>query len=180
MAQAVCCFYPLVFRYLTTPMAFPQHFKKPPIFPSEEVNRIRSCWNPRLPFSCCTSPLLGAGAIISFPGSCPSQPCGLATWQCYCLGPVRPSPERVTAVKMASNLLFMNGWLTIYDGQNSGLGSPSTVTGQMLFVTWESHLIVPISLKIMNPFSSILLSICQVRHNTGGWAFKKSGPSVLS
>lgn len=61
MAQAVCCFYPLVFRYLTTPMAFPQHFKKPPIFPSEEVNRIRSCWNPRLPFSCCTSPLLGAG-----------------------------------------------------------------------------------------------------------------------
>lgn len=43
LAQAVFCFYPLVFRYLTTPMAFPQHFKKLPIFPSEDANRNRSC-----------------------------------------------------------------------------------------------------------------------------------------
>ena len=52
-------FNPPVFRYLTTPLALPEHFKKPPIFPSDEANHFKSRRSRRRPFSGCAGAWLG-------------------------------------------------------------------------------------------------------------------------
>lgn len=125
-------------------MAFPEHFKKPPIFPSEEANRIRSRRKPRRPFSGRTGPWLGScnrlSGLMSLPALWPGLACELTP------GLWRHPTERGTAVRVACNLLLINGCLTVCDEQNSGPGSPRMVTVLMLLlVTRESHLIAPVS-----------------------------------
>ena len=60
-------------------MACLEHFKKPPIFPSEEANRIRSRRNPRRPFSGRAGPWLGScnqlSGLMSLPALWPGLAC---------------------------------------------------------------------------------------------------------
>lgn len=135
----------LVFRYVTTPMAFPQHFKKPPIFPSEEANRITSCWNPRLPFSCRASPLLGGYNQLFGPSpqsaSRPGLPANANAW-----GPCGLLSEGwlqwrwwATGYSWTDVLPYILG--RMLDGPQYGHRSDG-------IVTLQNHLIAPMSPNI--------------------------------